>query len=120
VRVWSYGLVLSVDQHPKTYLILGIVEMLGDTSFEHTVGFLFQHTETWKIGRWPILLIESREVETLMTRKCFVSDDLSVEMSMAIEGTQWETYLGGEEEMLFLTFTLLSFNLQSLFIEPTF
>jgi hypothetical protein len=59
-----------------------VVEMFGDSFFEHGVGLLFQDTETWQIGRWPILLVKAGKIEAFMTGKRFVRDDLDVRVSL--------------------------------------
>jgi hypothetical protein len=58
--------------------MLRVVEVFGDTFFEHGIGLLFQNTETWQVGRRPVLLVEACEIKAFMTSKRFVRDDLNV------------------------------------------
>jgi len=55
-----------------------IVEVLSDSFFEHAVGLLFQDTETWQVGWWPVLLVKTCEIKAFMTSKGLVRNDLDV------------------------------------------
>lgn len=50
--------------------------MLGHPRLEDIVGLGLKYAECWKFRGWPIFLVKTREVETLMMRESFIRDDL--------------------------------------------
>lgn len=77
--------------------------MSGNARFEDIVCLLFEHTEARQVGRGPVLLVERCKVEALVVREGVVSD-----------------HLGGEEQMLLLSFPLLGLDLEAFLVEPAF
>jgi hypothetical protein len=58
VCIGSNSLVLPIDKHPQTDLILLVTELLGDTGLELEIGFSLENPERSKLGRRPILVLE--------------------------------------------------------------
>ena len=76
-RIWPNSLVLAVDEDPQPDLILRVLEVRCQAIFKCAIVFLFENTETRKLGGWPVSLIESRKVETFMTSESLVGDNLN-------------------------------------------
>jgi hypothetical protein len=74
--------------------------VLRDPALENAIRLLLEHTERRQLRLGPVLLVERSEVEALMLGEGLVCD-----------------HLGGEEEMLFLPFLLLRFELETLLVE---
>ena len=98
--VWSNRFILSVDQHPQSDLIFGILEVLSDAALECTVRLRFQDAEAWEVGRWPVLLVKGRKIEAFMMCKSVIRDDL-----------------GSQEKVLLFALFFLGFKLKSFLVK---
>jgi len=92
VRIGPDSFVLTVNEDPKPDLALRLLEILSNARFELQVRLRLKDTESRQLRRWPILVIESGKIETLMGLEGLVCD-----------------HLGCQEKVLLVTLSFLRF-----------
>jgi hypothetical protein len=134
-RVWTDGLVLSVDEDPESEVGDGNLHRLSDSSLEGLVRLGLKHSISWEIGRRDVLVLEAGEIEALVLLEGGVGDELqaeggarqrivsllspkSVSREELRDQERGETHLGSQVQMLLLLLPLLRIQLLFLILEP--
>ena len=99
-NIRSDSLVLPVDQNPQTEVLLVDLVVLCDPLLEGNELLLLEHTESSKVGRGKVLVIERGQVESSVSAKAVIRNDL-----------------GSQVQMLFILLPATCFKLLPLFLK---
>ena len=92
---------------------------MGDATLEGAVDLRFEYTEAGKLRRQPFFSIKGCEVEAFVPRESLVCDDLMQINGLSLNDlTMSSANLSGQEEMLFLAFSLPRLKPQTLLVQP--